>query len=109
MPGHALVSPELLNILRCPEDHSSLHLADAVLTARLNEQIATGELKNIAGAVIESPLDGGLVREDGKRLYPIVQGLPRMLVDEGVLLSDEDRDHSASDDNREGAAPPDDA
>jgi uncharacterized protein YbaR (Trm112 family) len=31
-------------------------------------------------------VDGGLVREDGRILYPIRQRIPVLLVDEGIAL-----------------------
>jgi uncharacterized protein YbaR (Trm112 family) len=37
--------------------------------------------------VLETPLDGGLVRADGQVLYPIIDRIPVLLVDEGILLA----------------------
>lgn len=81
-----MIHPDLLEILRCPDDRSRLHEADAVLVTRLNQAIAEKRLKNRAGRTLESPLDGGLVREDGRYVYPIVDGIPVLLVDEAIPL-----------------------
>jgi uncharacterized protein YbaR (Trm112 family) len=81
-----MISPELLELLVCPEDRTPLALADANLVARLNRALGEGRLKNRAGQVLETPLDGGLVRADGQVLYPIIDRIPVLLVDEGILL-----------------------
>lgn len=82
-----MISKELLEILVCPEDHSSLALADARLVAELNQRIAAGNLRNKVGELVERQLDGGLVREDQAVLYPIVEGIPVLLVDEAIPLA----------------------
>jgi uncharacterized protein YbaR (Trm112 family) len=52
----------------------------------LNRQIAVGTLKNRAGKIVTAKLSGGLVRSDGKYLYPIREQIPIMLVDEALPL-----------------------
>ncbi len=81
-----MISKELLGILVCPQDRTPLGLADLDLVAKLNRSIAAGVLKNMAGEKVEQPLEGGLVRKDGTLLYPIVDGIPVMLVDEAIRL-----------------------
>ena len=81
-----MISPEFLAILRCPEDHSKLTLADSALVERINAAVAGKELKNRAGQAVEKPLDGGLLRADGQVLYPIIDRIPILLVDEGILV-----------------------
>ena len=81
-----MISKQLLDILVCPDNQSSLRLADEALLAKLNAAIAGRWLRNRAGHTLEKPLDGGLVREDGQRLYPIIDGIPVLLVDEAIEL-----------------------
>ena len=81
------MDPELLKILCCPGTKQSLAMADAETVARLNAQIAAGKITNQAGQPVKEQLDGGLVRADGKVLYPIRQNIPVLLVDEGISLS----------------------
>lgn len=81
-----MIANHLLEILRCPQDGSRLHAADAELVARLNRAVAASELKNTAGETFEKPLDGGLIREAGDLLYPIIDEIPVMLPDEAVDL-----------------------
>jgi uncharacterized protein YbaR (Trm112 family) len=81
-----MVDAELLKILCCPETHQELRLAEQTLIERLNQQSAMGALKNRCGAIVSQKLDGGLVRADGKFLYPIRQQIPIMLIDEAIPL-----------------------
>lgn len=81
-----MVDTELLKLLCCPETRQDLAPASADVLKRLNEQIALKTLKNRAGRVVDRKLDGGLVRADGKFLYPISEDIPVMLIDEAIPL-----------------------
>lgn len=82
-----MISKELLDILVCPDDRTPLALADEVLVAHLNQLIAAGKLRNNGGEKVERMLEGGLVRADGTAVYPILDGIPILLVDEAIPLS----------------------
>ncbi|MGO9204490.1 MAG: Trm112 family protein [Limisphaerales bacterium] len=77
---------QLLKILRCPETRQELRLAEPSLIGRLNRQIAAGALRNRAGQPLKEQLQGGLVRADGKFLYPIRREIPVMLIEEALPL-----------------------
>ncbi|PYK97129.1 MAG: hypothetical protein DME18_07095 [Verrucomicrobia bacterium] len=81
-----MLDPELLKIMCCPETHQPIALAEAALIEKLNRQIAAGQLQNRAGQPVKEPIDGGLVREDKRFLYPIRQNIPVMLIDEAIPL-----------------------
>jgi len=81
-----MIDRELLDILVCPETKEPVRLADADLVARVNQAIAARTLKNRAGEVVGEPIEGGLVREDGKLLYPVREDIPIMLIDEAIPL-----------------------
>jgi uncharacterized protein YbaR (Trm112 family) len=81
-----VISTELLQILRCPEDRTPLALAEPALVERCNELVQQRRLKNKAGLPVEHTLDGGLIRADRAVLYPIVDEIPVLLVDEGIPL-----------------------
>jgi uncharacterized protein YbaR (Trm112 family) len=83
-----MIDPELLKILCCPETHQDLRLAEPAMVEKLNQQIAAGALKNRIGQPVQEKLDGGLVRADGKFLYPIRGKIPIMLVDEAIPLAE---------------------
>ncbi len=87
MDEKPIISDELLAMVRCPADRTPLQRADASLIQRLNEQIAGKRLLTVGGDPVELPLNGGLVRGDGKILYPVYEGFARLLVDEGIDLS----------------------
>ena len=82
-----MINIHLLQILRCPQDHSELSLADAGLIGQVNERIAAGTLTNVGGQPIKKAIDGGLVRAAGDLMYPIVGGIPVMLADEAIDVS----------------------
>ena len=82
------ISQELLDILACPETKQPLTLADPPLLARLNDRIRQGQLTNRGGMLVTDPIDGGLVRADGRYLYPIRDDIPIMLIDEALPLVD---------------------
>jgi uncharacterized protein YbaR (Trm112 family) len=77
---------DLLEILACPETKEPVQMADAGLIARINAAIEAGSLHSRDGQKIEKALDGGLLRQDGKVLYPIRGGIPIMLVDEAISI-----------------------
>jgi uncharacterized protein YbaR (Trm112 family) len=82
-----MIDPELLKILCCPETHQEVRLAEPAVIEKLNGQIAERALTNRGGQPVTEKIDSGLVRADGKVLYPIRRNIPVMLVDEGIPLA----------------------
>ena len=80
------VNPELLEILVCPETRQPVSLASEELLASLNKQIAAGELRNRGGQAVSQPLQEGLLREDGRILYPVDDSIPVMLIEESIEI-----------------------
>ena len=80
------IDQQLLNILACPETKEPVALAENALINKLNAAIDAGTLSNRAGETITEKIDGGLIREDKKYLYPIRDDIPIMLIDEGIPL-----------------------
>lgn len=81
-----MIDKQLLDILACPEDHTPLSMADEGLVARLNQAIAAGKIVNRGGQALNEPIQGGLVRKDGTLLYPIIDDIPVLLVDDAIPL-----------------------
>jgi len=80
------VNPELLEILACPETKQPVALASDAVLAAVNEKISAGSLRNRGGDKVEKPITEALVREDGKVLYPVDDGIPVMLIEESIEL-----------------------
>lgn len=80
-----MIDKDLLAILACPETHQSLAEADAALLARVNAWIAGGKATNKGGRAVTDKLAAALVRADGKVVYPVRDGIPVLLVDEGLV------------------------
>lgn len=79
-----MVDDELLKILRCPETLQELRLAEGSIISRLNASIAAATAKNRAGQPVTEALENGLIRADGKFLYPIRKNVPVMLIEEAI-------------------------
>lgn len=68
-----MIPIDLRRILRCPESRQTLELAGANLLARVN----AGRAETIVA---------GLVRADGKMLYPIRENIAVLLVEEAISV-----------------------
>jgi uncharacterized protein len=77
----------VLDILCCPLTHMPLEKLAPEHLARLNESIAAGAVRNESRQVLAEPLAGALVTRDGKLAYPIRDGIPVLLIDQGIVLS----------------------
>jgi len=82
-----MIDPALLKIPCCPETRQEVRLAEQAIIDKLNQQIVAGLLKNRAGQLVPERIEGGLIRADGKFLYPIRRKIPMMLVDDGIPLA----------------------
>ena len=83
-----MIDQQLLSILACPETREAVSLADEALIESLNRKIEAGQLVNRAGETVTESISGGLVREDGRYLYVIRDGIPVMLMEQGILLEE---------------------
>lgn len=81
------IPEDLLEILVCPETHQPVRLANAEELERVNARIRAGELRNRGGEQPAAELREALIREDGRVLYPVDDGIPVMLLDESIELS----------------------
>jgi uncharacterized protein YbaR (Trm112 family) len=85
-----MVDKELLDILCCPETKQDLTLVSPDIIDKINQRIKKGDLKNRSGETVKESIDGGLLREDQKYLYPIREDIPIMLIDEAIPFDDFD-------------------
>lgn len=80
-----MIHKDLLAILACPVTRMALGEADETALAELNSKVAAGA-KNVGGEAVTGPLEGALIRADRKLAYPIVDGIPVLLENEGIAL-----------------------
>jgi uncharacterized protein YbaR (Trm112 family) len=81
------VDPQLVEILVCPETRRPVRIASAEELARANAGVRGGTLRNRSGAKVERELAEALIRDDGRVLFPVDDGIPSMLIEESIPLS----------------------
>lgn len=78
------MNDELLKLIVCPENRTPLTRAEPSLLAKVNAAIERGGVRNRGNDPVSKPLEEALVRGDGAVLYPVVDGIPVLIVDEGI-------------------------
>lgn len=76
----------LLTILRCPVTHKGLSLLKKDLLDKVNAAILAGGVSTHEGVTLTEPLAEALVTDDGKRLYPVNDGIPVLLEGESIHM-----------------------
>jgi uncharacterized protein YbaR (Trm112 family) len=82
-----MLPPELLSLLVCPETHQDVTEASPAETAQLIEAIRAGDVLTVAGKAADPALEGALIRADRAVAYPIREGIPVMLIAEGLAIA----------------------
>ncbi len=80
------IDPALLDIICCPVTHQPLAPIAAGELTRLNRLIERQQIRNGDGEVVETVLDQALVTRDGRLAYPVRDGIPVLLAEEGIAL-----------------------
>jgi len=88
-----MIDEKLIRMLRCPIDDSKLALADQPLLQRVNDAIQRGELRDRHDQKVTQTLDQGLLAAPSNRLYAVRGGIPTLIPDEAIDVSQLVEDH----------------
>jgi len=81
-----VMDKRLLTILRCPVTHKGLSVLKKDKLEKVNAAIAAGTLETHEGVKLAEPLNEALVTDDGKRVYPVDDGIPVLLEGESIHM-----------------------
>ena len=83
----SILSPELLELLADPETHEALTLASESDLSLLRTAIQDGRATRRGGQPAEATFEGALLSQGGRVAYLIQAGIPNLLVEERLELS----------------------
>jgi uncharacterized protein YbaR (Trm112 family) len=78
---------KLLDLLVCPATRQPLALLDAAGLEQLNRAIAEGRVKRMDDSTQSEPLREALITRDRKTVYRVDDGIPVLLVEEGIAYA----------------------
>ena len=78
---------KLLDILVCPATRQPLALLDKAALETLNRAVASGTVKRNDDSPQAEPLREALVTRDRKTVYRVDEGIPVLLVEEGIATA----------------------
>lgn len=74
----------LLDLLCCPVSKLPLRPIGREQLRALNQAIGAGGVLKVSGEAQAAVLDDALIRADGQVIYPIDDGIPVLLAEEGI-------------------------
>ena len=78
---------KLLDLLVCPATRQPLALLDKPGLEALNRAIAAGSVKRVDDTAQTEPVREALITRDRKTLYRIDDGIPVLLIEEGIPVA----------------------
>jgi uncharacterized protein YbaR (Trm112 family) len=78
------IDGKLLEILCCPVSKTPLVRLPPDKLRKLNAAISAGEVQYVHGEVVKDPLRDGLMTEDERVIYPVVDDIPILLEEKGI-------------------------
>ncbi|MEE9570714.1 MAG: Trm112 family protein [Gammaproteobacteria bacterium] len=78
---------DLLDIICCPVTRLPMEAMSTSALAKLNGLIQEQKIRNRDDDVLTEALQEALVTDDGKIAYPVIDGIPVLLEERGISLS----------------------
>jgi uncharacterized protein YbaR (Trm112 family) len=78
------IDGKLLEILCCPVSKTPLTRLAPERLKKLNQAISAGAVLYVNGDALDEPLREGLITEDSKVIYPVVDDIPILLEERGI-------------------------
>ena len=78
------IDGSLLEILCCPVSKTPLIKLPARRLEKLNRAIKAGEVQYVSGESVSSVLREGLITEDSKVIYAVIENIPILLEEKGI-------------------------
>jgi uncharacterized protein YbaR (Trm112 family) len=78
---------KLLDLLVCPATRQPLALLDKPGLEALNRAIAAGSVARVDGTPQTEAIREALIARDRKTLYRVDDGIPVLLIEEGIAVS----------------------
>ncbi|MEM7706356.1 MAG: Trm112 family protein [Pseudomonadota bacterium] len=78
---------KLLEILACPVSKAALLPLGEASLDKLNAAITSGTLQYVDGSTVLEPLEQALVTEDNHVVYRVADGIPQLLPERGIGLT----------------------
>ena len=78
---------EIIDILVCPATHQSLRIASKSDMAKIQKKYQESGLTRVDKQPVENMPDSLLIRKDKKVAYLVIDQIPNLMVNEGILLT----------------------
>ncbi|MDA3934874.1 MAG: hypothetical protein PF630_11195 [Gammaproteobacteria bacterium] len=78
------INDKLLSLLCDPVTHVPLTVIRKKQLQLLNRQIDAGVVETVDGIEVSEPLEDALITQDNKVIYPIRDGIPVLLYEQGI-------------------------
>ena len=77
----------LLDIICCPATRLPMAVMSTAMLAKLNGLIQEQKIRNRDDSLVTEELQEALVTDDGQIAYPVADGIPVLLEERGISLS----------------------
>ena len=81
------LDPRFLSILCCPVSKRALKPLSRARLAFVNDAMRAGNVQNVAGTVLNTIVADALISDDDKVIYRIDDGVPVLLPEEGIGIT----------------------